>query len=206
MEKISVAKDSAEEPATVKEALESPQHAERKEAMEAEMQSLQADGKLMVGVYVDDIVIGGKSEKKTKEFKLALGEKLFDVKYLERLHYFLGMKIAEDAISGDVWMGQPAYIQKVLNKFGMKDAKSVATPVDASTRLTKAEGREEEVGLLYSRGEQQECHGYSDSDWVNDRGAVVITLRSYVRWQVWCLSQPISPTSEKECWKTIHLW
>ena len=160
--------------------------------MEAEMQSLQADGKLMVGVYVDDIVFGGKSEKKTKEFKLALGEK-FDVKYL------LGMKIG---ISGDVWMGQPAYIEKVLNKFGMKDAKSVATPVDASTRLTKAEGREEEVGLLYSRGEQQECHGYSDSDWVNDRGAVVLTLRSYVRWQVWCLSQPISPTSEK----TIHLW
>ena len=128
------------------------------------------------------------------------------MKYLGRLHYFLGMKIAEDTISGDMWMGQPAYIEKVLNKFGMKDAKSVATPVDASTKLTKAEGREEEVGLLYSRGEKQECHGYSDSDWVNDRGAVVITLRSYVRWQVWCLSQPISPTSEKECWKTIHLW
>jgi hypothetical protein len=36
------------------------------------------------------------------------------------------MKIVEDAIatSGDVWMGQPAYIEKVL---GMKDAKS---PVD----------------------------------------------------------------------------
>ena len=83
VEKVSVAKDSAEEPATVKE------------AMEAEMQSLQADGELMVGVYVDDIVIGGKSEKKTKEFKLALGEK-FDVKYLGRLHYFLGMKIGRD--------------------------------------------------------------------------------------------------------------
>ena len=184
--------------------------------------------KLIVSVYVDDIVIGGKSEKKTKEFKLALGEK-FDVKYLGRLHYFLGMKIAEDAISGDVWMGQPAYIKKVLNKFGMKDAKSVATPVDASTRLTKAEGREEEVdqslyqsavgsllylsggtrpditfavcsvakfcsqltkchwtaillkgtpdlGLLYSRGDQQGCHGYSDSDWagdLNDRKSVL---------------------------------
>ena len=102
-----------------------------------------SDGELMVGVYVDDIVIGGESEKQTKEFELALGEK-FDV-------YFLGMKIAEDAISGGggggggVWMGQPAYIEKVLNKFGMKDGKSVATPVDASTRLTKAEGGEEEV-------------------------------------------------------------
>jgi hypothetical protein len=103
-----------------------------------------SDGELMVGVYVDDIVIGGKSEKKIKDFKLALGEK-FDVKDLGRLHYFLGMKIAEDVTSGDVWMGQPAYIEKVLNKFGMKDAKSVATPVDASTRPIKAEGGEEEV-------------------------------------------------------------
>ena len=43
VEKVSVAKDSAEEPATVKETLESPQHAEWKEAMEAEMQSLQGN-------------------------------------------------------------------------------------------------------------------------------------------------------------------
>ena len=49
VEKVSVAKDSAEEPATVKEALESPQHAEWKEAMEAEMQSLQADGQCLHG-------------------------------------------------------------------------------------------------------------------------------------------------------------
>ena len=124
-----------------------------------------SDGELMVGVYVDDIVIGGESEKQTKEFKLALGEK-FDVKDLGRLHYFLGMKIAEDAISGDVWMGQPAYIEKVLNKFGMKDGKSVATPVDASTRVIKAEGGEEEVDQsLY---QSAVIHGYSDSDWAGD--------------------------------------
>lgn len=36
-------------------------------------------------------------------------------------------------------MGQPAYINKVLEKFGMKDAKSVATPSDVGTKLVKAE-------------------------------------------------------------------
>ena len=25
-----------------------------------------------------------------------------------------------------------------------------------------------DLGLLYSRGDQQECHGYSDSDWAGD--------------------------------------
>ena len=186
---------------------------------------VQDGGELMVGVYVDDIVIGGRGEKRVKDFKLALGEK-FDVKDLGRLHFFLGMKIVEDASTGDIWMGQPAYLEKVVEKFGMKEAKSVPTPVDTSTKLMKAESGEEEVdatgyqsavgsllylsagtrpditfavcnvakfcskptrshwtavkrilrylkgtpdhGLLYSHNDQQDCFGYSDSDWAGD--------------------------------------
>ncbi|ORU94050.1 MAG: hypothetical protein A6F71_09130 [Cycloclasticus sp. symbiont of Poecilosclerida sp. M] len=55
------------------------------------------------------------------------------------------MKIVHDGSSGDVWMGQPAYVDKVLEKFEMKDAKSVATPVDSSMKLVKCEDGEEKV-------------------------------------------------------------
>ncbi len=72
---------------------------------------------LMVGVYVNDIVIGGNGDKNVKDFKLVLGEN-FNVKDLGRLHYFLGIKIAEDVNTGNLWMGQPAYIEKVLQKLG----------------------------------------------------------------------------------------
>ncbi len=100
---------------------------------------------LMVGVYMDDIVIGGNGEKNVKDFKLALGEK-FDVKDLGWLHYFLGIKIAEDVNTGNLRMGQPTYyIEKVLQKFGITEAKSVASPVDPSTKLIKDEGEEEKV-------------------------------------------------------------
>ena len=34
--------------------------------------------------------------------------------------------------------GQPAYIEKLLNKFGMQDAKPVSTPVDTSVNIIKA--------------------------------------------------------------------
>ncbi len=179
---------------------------------------------LMVGVYVDDIVIGGNGEKNVKDFKLALGQK-FDVEDLGRLHYILGIEIAEDVNTGNLWMSQPTYIEKVLQKFGMTEAKSVASPVDPSTKLIKDEGEEEKVevsqylsavgslllsagtrpditfavcsvakfcseprksqwtvmkrilryfkgtlnhGLLYSHGEQQDCFGYSDSDFAGD--------------------------------------
>ena len=36
-------------------------------------------------------------------------------------------------------------VDKVVEKFGMKDAKSVATPVDPSAKLVKAEDGEETV-------------------------------------------------------------
>ena len=64
--------------------------------------------------------------------------KRFNVKDLGKLHHFLGMKIVQDDVSGDIWIGQPAYIVKVVEKYGMKDAKCVNTPVDAGSRLVKA--------------------------------------------------------------------
>ena len=46
---------------------------------------------MTVGVYVDNMIIAGKDERQVENFKLALAER-FDVKYLGRLHFFLGMK------------------------------------------------------------------------------------------------------------------
>ena len=91
----------------------------------------------VIGVYVDDIVIACKSEQRMEEVKRALCRK-FEVKNLGELHHFLGLKVVQDKVSGDVWIGQPAYVGKVLERFGMQDAKSVVTPVDTSTKLVKA--------------------------------------------------------------------
>ena len=41
------------------------------------------------------------------------------MKDLGGLHYFLGIKIIQDNSMGDVWIGQPAYTDKVLEKFEM---------------------------------------------------------------------------------------
>ena len=99
---------------------------------------------MIIGVHMDDIVIAGKSEKQVEEFKQALGER-FDMKYLGKLHYFLGIQIVQDDSTGEMWMGQPAYINKPLEKFGMEDAKLVATPCDAGNNLVKAEARETRI-------------------------------------------------------------
>ena len=56
---------------------------------------------------------------------------------MEKLHYFLGVKIAYPGL-GKFWIGQPAYTAEVLKRFKMENSKPTATPIDTGTKLTKA--------------------------------------------------------------------
>ena len=53
----------------------------------------------MVAVYVDDIVLAGKSDRKMSEVKNALASR-FNVKDMGELHYLLGVKIIQDEKDG----------------------------------------------------------------------------------------------------------
>ena len=80
--------------------------------------------------------------------------KKFDIKDLGKLHHFLRMKIVQDKATGSIWVGQQAYTENLLKRFGMEAVKPVA-----STRLVKATESDESVeqqqyqsvvaGLLY---------------------------------------------------------
>ena len=97
-----------------------------------------SDGEMfIIAVYVDDILLGGKSDGQMSDVKKALS-KQFKMKDMGALHHFLGVKIVRDPRSGDIWIGQQAYSEAVLQKFGMEHAKAVATPVDTSSRLVRA--------------------------------------------------------------------
>lgn len=94
-----------------------------------------------IGVYVDDIILAGRSEDRIKEVKSALSRK-FDIKDMGKLHHFLGMTVVQDEAQGYVWIGQPAHTENLLKKFGMQDCKPVGTPADISTKLVKATEQE----------------------------------------------------------------
>ena len=98
----------------------------------------------IIAVYVDDIVLAGKSGKRMTEVKETLA-KQFQMKDMGDLHYFLGVKIVQDKESGGVYVGQPAYSKNILEKFGMESAKSVNTPVEVSLKLLKAKEDDELV-------------------------------------------------------------
>ena len=87
----------------------------------------------IIGVYVDDIVLAGKSDKRMADVKRALSDK-FEMKDLGELHYFLGVKIVQNHEKVTIWIGQPLYTENTLQKFGMENAKSISTPVAVNTK------------------------------------------------------------------------
>ena len=95
-----------------------------------------------IGVYGDDIIMVTKSKTRLSEVKQSLASQC-DIKDLGRLHHFLGMKVVQNEGSESVWLGQQVYTESLLRKFGMDNAKAVATPVDVSTKLTKATDADE---------------------------------------------------------------
>ena len=98
---------------------------------------------LVVCVYVDDIILAGQQEGSIQQVKVALAS-AFDIKDLGRLNYFLGIKI-EQKSDNSIWIGQPAYIEKLLTTHGMQNCKPVNTPVSIGNKLVKANEEDEPV-------------------------------------------------------------
>lgn len=92
---------------------------------------------VIIAVYVDDILIAGKTDERIAEVKRKLADR-FDVKDMGKLHYFLGVKVVQDHKNCSIWMGQPLYTKSLISDFGMQDAKICKTPVNPSIKLSKA--------------------------------------------------------------------
>lgn len=49
-------------------------------------------------------------------------------------HYVLGMKITRDRAQKKLWLSQESYTLDMIQKFGMKDCKAVATPTECGQK------------------------------------------------------------------------
>ena len=92
----------------------------------------------VVAVYVDDIILGGRSTVRMNAVKKELSEK-FKMKDLGTLHHFMGIKIIQDQLTGVTWIGQPSYIEKILQRFDMHNSKPVGSPVNPDVKLVACE-------------------------------------------------------------------
>lgn len=91
---------------------------------------------LVVAVYVDDLLVTGSSVEMIMEFKKNMGTK-FDMTDLGRLSYYLGIEVRQQG--GSIILSQEKYAKKIIEDAGMKGCNSTQIPMDAGTKLEKAE-------------------------------------------------------------------
>ncbi|GJW12018.1 ribonuclease H-like domain, reverse transcriptase, RNA-dependent DNA polymerase [Tanacetum coccineum] len=92
------------------------------------------DSILLIGVYVDDLIITGTPKEEIDNFKAQMEEK-FEMSDLGLLAYYLGIEVTQT--NGDISIKQSAYASKILKEAGMIDCNETLIPMDPGTRLTK---------------------------------------------------------------------
>ena len=85
----------------------------------------------MLLLYVDDFSLTEKLEL-IKVARRRLVAK-FEMKDLGMMHYFLGMKVWQNA--NGISLGQGKYAIYILNRIGMMDCKAMTTPMESNMKL-----------------------------------------------------------------------
>jgi hypothetical protein len=93
-----------------------------------------SDDIILVGVYVDDLVITGSSLAAVEKFKEEI-KRMFLMSDLGLLSFYLGIEVRQDA--GGITLRQAHYAKKILEMAGMADCKAAATPMEERLRLSR---------------------------------------------------------------------
>jgi hypothetical protein len=87
-------------------------------------------------LYVDDMLVAGSNMKDINVLKKKLSNS-FAMKDLGAVKKILGMRITTNRKNRKLTLSQGEYIEKVLERFRMQNAKTVSTPLARHFKLTK---------------------------------------------------------------------
>ena len=87
-------------------------------------------------LYVDDMLVAGPDMDEIRNLKMQLSKE-FDMKDLGPTKKILGMQIMRDKKRGILQLSQAEYINRILQRFNMGNAKPVSTPLASHFRLSK---------------------------------------------------------------------
>lgn len=110
-------------------------------------QTSNARDRLIVAVYVDDLLILSNKQTEIKELKEHLPQRKLYMKDLGKAQRFLGMNKINNSEEGEIKIHQKEYIEKALTRFQMENCNPVATPADPNTKLTKEMGPKDKADI-----------------------------------------------------------
>jgi len=92
----------------------------------------EGDSFLIVGVYVDDLIICGPDSDKIASFKQQM-MRLFSMSDLDLLSYYLGIEVTQNC--GEIMICQSAYATKIVEQCGLSECNPTDTPMELRVRL-----------------------------------------------------------------------
>ena len=101
---------------------------------------------LLVGVYVDDLIIAGVEE--VEKFKAAMKQR-FDMSSLGLLSFYLGIEVHQD--DSGITLRQAHYAKCILELGGMEGCNPVHTPMEEKLKLSRDSEAEEVDPTHYRR-------------------------------------------------------
>ena len=90
--------------------------------------------KLVVTLYVDDLIFMGNSQRLIDEFKEDM-KKEFEMTDLGLMKYFLGIEVKQ--LKEGIFISQEGYAKDILKRFGMEDSNPMATPMEPRAKLSR---------------------------------------------------------------------
>lgn len=86
--------------------------------------------------HVDDLTITGSTLEVILQTKKDLGSKL-EMSDLGELHWLLGIEVKRDYEAQTISLSQRSYIQSIVDRYGLSDAKPLSMPLDPHALLDK---------------------------------------------------------------------
>ncbi|XP_019267137.1 PREDICTED: uncharacterized protein LOC109244494 [Nicotiana attenuata] len=164
---------------------------------------------IFVAVYVDDVILTGKDTEEILSPKRFL-DQTFKIKYLGKLHYFLGMEVLYTA--GGVLLTQRKSAQDLLKEHHCLSCSSMSSPLNSSTKHRADDGSPRDthlraafhvlrylkgdpsLGIFFSSTRDYTVKAFCDSDWA----ACYESRRSVSGFVILLGSTPISWKSKKQ--------
>ena len=94
----------------------------------------KSQNRLMVGIYVDDLIITGGDDVELKAFKEDM-KKQFQMSDLGTLSYYLGIEVCQG--SSGITISQERYAHKLLERADMIGCNPSSTPMESRLKLLK---------------------------------------------------------------------
>ena len=86
------------------------------------------DHRIIIAVHVDDCAITSSSGELLQSFKKKINER-HSITDLGPIHWLLGIKVTRDQNARTISLSQQSYIDTIIRRFNLQDAKAIPTPI-----------------------------------------------------------------------------